>query len=169
MAMSIESVAHLNPTSPVMGNATAGAGERKVVKRNPSTDVYFTTRMEPRQQYREAEYQETIGRFSDLYCRRFCTFHHVLHRACSSHVSRFYVALMLIRVAYSLGILIVFLGIMDYFRPPVPMYHLYSILNHLRVPRLWVEGDHLLELEITRRNVDVHPSIMGRWSSSFLG
>ena len=77
--------------------------------------------MEPRQQYREAKYQETIERFSDLYRRRFCTFHHVLHRACSSPISRFYVALMLIRVAYSLGILVVFLGIVDYFKPPVPM------------------------------------------------
>jgi hypothetical protein len=44
MGMSIESLVHSNPTSPVMGNANAGAGweERKVVKRKPSIDVYFT-------------------------------------------------------------------------------------------------------------------------------
>ena len=42
--MSIESLVHSNPTSPVMGNANAGAGweERKPVKRKPSIDVYFT-------------------------------------------------------------------------------------------------------------------------------
>ena len=101
----------------------------------------------------DAEYQETNGRFSDLYRRRFCTFHHVLHRACFSHMSRFHVALM-IRFSYRLGILAVFLGIVDYFRPPIPMYDLYSILNHLRVPRLWVERDLPLELEITRRNAE---------------
>ena len=83
-------------------------------------------------------------------------------------MSRFHVALM-IRFSYSLGILAVFLGIVDYCRPPIPMYDLYSLLNHLRVPRLWVERDLPLELEITRRNVDVHPLIMGRQSSSFLG
>ena len=133
-----------------------GRGERTVVKRNPSTDVYFTTPLMrdavwshgnsivrrrmvglvafPNGCIREAEYQETSRRFSDLYRRPFCTFHHVLHRACSSPISRFYAALMLIRDAYSLGILVVFSGIVDYFRPPVPMYHHYSILNHLRVP-----------------------------------
>ena len=44
MAMSIESLVHSNPTSPVTGNANAGAGweERKPVKRKPSIDVYFT-------------------------------------------------------------------------------------------------------------------------------
>lgn len=44
IGMSIESLVHSNPTSPVMGNANAGAGweERKVVKRKPSIDVYFT-------------------------------------------------------------------------------------------------------------------------------
>ena len=123
------------------------------MKRNPSIDVYCTTPLMgdavwshghsivrwkmvgliafPNGCIREAEYQETIGRFSDLYRRRFCTFHHVLHRAYSSHIFRFHVASMLIRVVYSLIILVVSLGIVDYFRPPVPMYHLYSILNHL--------------------------------------
>jgi len=44
MGISIESLVHSNPTSPVMGNANAGVGweERKVVKRKPSLDVYFT-------------------------------------------------------------------------------------------------------------------------------
>ena len=44
MGMSIESLVYSNPTSPVMGNANAGAGweERKMVKRKPSIDVYFT-------------------------------------------------------------------------------------------------------------------------------
>ena len=88
----------------------------------------------------DAEYQEKNGRLSDLYRRCFCTFHRVLHRACSSHMSRLHVALM-IRFSYSLGILVVFLGIVDYFRPAVRMYHLYSILNDMRVPRLWVEPD----------------------------
>ena len=42
--MSIESLVHSNPTSLTMGNANAGAGweERKVAKRKPSIDVYFT-------------------------------------------------------------------------------------------------------------------------------
>ena len=98
-----------------------GQGERKVVKGNLSIDVHFTPPLMrdavwshsnstvrrrmmgqvafPNRCIREAEYQETVGRFSDLYRRRFCTFHHVLHRACSTPISRFYVALMLIRVA----------------------------------------------------------------------
>ena len=95
----------------------------------------------------DAEYQETIRCFSYLYRRRFCTFRHVLHRACSSHMSRFHVALM-IRFSYSLGILDVFLRIVDYYRPAVRMHHLYLILNNMRVPRLWVEPDLSLKFEI---------------------
>jgi hypothetical protein len=56
---------------------------------------------------------------------------------------------MLIRFTVSLGILVVFLGIVDHFRPPVQMYHLYSILNHLCVPRLWAERYLPFEFEIT--------------------
>ena len=98
MGMSIESLVHSNSTSPVMGNANAGEGwkERKVVKRKPPIDVYFTAPLMgdavwshdngtvrrrmvglvafPNGCIREAEYQETIGRFSDLYRRRFGTF-----------------------------------------------------------------------------------------------
>lgn len=80
----------------------------------------------------EAEYEETIGRFCHLYRRRFCTFCHVLfHRFRSALLSWLY-----------------FLGTVDYSRPLVRMCHLYSILNHLRVPPLWV--DLSLKLEMTR-------------------
>jgi len=90
----------------------------------------------------EAEYQETIGRFSYLYRRRFCTFLSgslfivrvplsYLQVSCCLDADQVFVQ------PWYLGCIFRNRGL--YFRPSVKMCHLYSIFNHLRVPRLWVE------------------------------
>ena len=129
MGLSIESPVHSNSTSPVIENAGAGAGweERKVVKRKPSINVYFTAPL-----MRDAVRRGICGAGSPPKRMHSCdgvprnnqTFTLIvsalsamffIHRACSSHISRFHVALMLILFPYSLDILAVFLGIVVHF------------------------------------------------------